>query len=161
MLGEPDERVSLVESLSIRTLLLVAGVALGAGVAASCGGSTPSAPSPPAVSAPPTPPSPTPPPAPLTAQVTITASGVAPKEVTVAQGGIVTFVNSDTRVHDIFSDPDHLGTDCPAINEAGFLQIGQRRDTGPLTTIRRCGYHDHLNTNDEAMRGTIIVVAVP
>jgi plastocyanin len=143
-------------SLVIGALVLVAHLQLG------CGGSTPSAPSPPTppVGSNPPPPA-TPPPPPLTAQVTITAAGVAPKEVTVARGGRVTFVNNDSRVHDVYSDPDHLGTDCPSINEAGFLLAGQRRDTGPLTVARECGYHDHLNTNDEAMRGKIIVVEVP
>ena len=53
-----------------------------------------------------------------------------------AKGGVVTFLNDDARVHDVFSDPDHTGTDCPAINEAGFLFAGQRRDTGPLTIVR-------------------------
>jgi plastocyanin len=143
-------------SLIIGALVLVAHLQLG------CGGSTPSAPSPPTPPAESNPPPPaTPPPPPLTAQVTITAAGVAPKEVTVAKGGRVTFINSDSRVHDVYSDPDHLGTDCPSINEAGFLLAGQRRDTGPLTVARDCGYHDHLNTNDESMRGKIIVVEVP
>jgi plastocyanin len=78
--------------------------------------------------------------------------------VTVARGGRVTFVNDDGRAHDVFSDPDHLGTDCPAINVVGFLTAGRRNDTGPLDVARRCGYHDHLNTNDDSMRGVIIVV---
>ncbi len=150
-------------SLIIGALVLAAHLQLG------CGGLTPSAPSPPTPPAglnpppPATPPPPpaTPPPPPLTAEVTITAAGVAPKEVTVAKGGRVTFVNSDSRVHDVYSDPDHLGTDCPSINQAGFLLAGQRRETGPLTVARDCGYHDHLNTNDESMRGKIIVVEVP
>jgi hypothetical protein len=131
--------------------------------AAACGGSTPappSAPTPPPVGTPPPPSGPPPsgPPPPLTAQVTITASGVSPKEVTIARGGRVTFVNDDTQAHDVFSDPDHLGTDCPAINRVGFLTAGRRGDTDALDVARRCGYHDHLFTGADAFRGVIIVV---
>jgi plastocyanin len=127
-------------------------------MATACGGSTaanpPSAPTPPVVSPPPA----SPPPPPMTAQITITATGVSPKEVTVARGGRVTFVNDDGRPHDVFSDPDHAGTDCPAINLVGFLTAGRRGDTGPLDVARRCGYHDHLAISDDSLRGTIIVV---
>jgi plastocyanin len=94
----------------------------------------------------------------MTAQVTITSTGVTPKEVTVARGGRVTFVNDDGRPHDVFSDPDHAGTDCPAINIVGFLAAGRRGETGPLDIARRCGYHDHLAIGDDAFRGAIIVV---
>lgn len=129
-------------------------------LAMACGGSSssaPSAPTPP-VAQPPPPPSPSPPPPPMTAQVTITAAGVSPKEVTVARGGRVTFVNDDVRPHDVFSDPDHIGTDCPAVNVVGFLTAGRRGETGPLDVARRCGYHDHLATTDDSLRGAIIVV---
>lgn len=149
-------------SVRIDRTLIVFGIVFAAHLDLACGGSSPSTPSPPTPPAASTPPPPTsPPPPPLTALITITATGMSPKEVTVAKGGVVTFVNNDARGHDIFSDPDHLGTDCPAINVAGFLLAGQRRDTGPLAIARRCGYHDHLNVNDESMRGTIVVVDVP
>ncbi len=143
---------------------LNAAIILVLAVAAACGGGydTPSQPSsstPPVVTMPPAPAAPPPPP--TTAQITITPTGVTPKEVTIAKGGIVTFANDDVRGHDVFSDPDHAGTDCPAINTAGFILAGQRRETAPLTIVRSCGYHDHLNTNDQSMRGTIIVVDVP
>ena len=78
---------------------------------------------------------PPPPPPPRTAQITITANGISPKEVTVARGGRVTFVNDDGRPHDVFSDPDHLGTDCPAINVVGFLTAGRSGETGPLDIV--------------------------
>jgi hypothetical protein len=90
--------------------------------------------------------------------VRITAAGVDPKEVTIALGGRVRFINDDERAHDIFSDPDHLGTDCPAAS-AGFLQPGQSAETGPLQVARRCGYHDHLLIGEDRYRGAIIVVA--
>jgi plastocyanin len=94
----------------------------------------------------------------MNAIVTISPSGVVPKEVTVARGGTVTFVNDNTRPHDIFSDPDHAGTDCPAVNNVGFLVPGRRGETAPLEIVRRCGYHDHFAMTDQAFRGVIVVV---
>jgi plastocyanin len=94
----------------------------------------------------------------MSAQITISTMGVSPKEVTVARGGRVTFVNDDGRPHDVFSDPDHQGTDCPAINAVGFLAPGRSGDTSALDIVRRCGYHDHLDLSNESFRGTIVVV---
>jgi plastocyanin len=162
MVCESRSNVQRVSPGSIPFALVLALMTLGAltGMAA-CGGSSnnpapPAAPTPPIATPPPAPAPPPPPP--QTAQITITASGVAPKEVTVARGGRVTFVNDDGRAHDVFSDPDHLGTDCPAINVVGFLTAGRRGETGSLDIVRRCGYHDHLNISDDSMRGVIIVV---
>jgi len=53
---------------------------------------------------------------PVGAIVTITSSGVSPKAVTVNVGEVVTFVNNDTRSHDMESDPHPAHTDCPPIN---------------------------------------------
>jgi plastocyanin len=78
--------------------------------------------------------------------VTITASGVSPSTVTVAAGGRVLFVNSDTRAHDIEWDPhpDHQGPCTQAgVNPPGFLAAGQSRETGNLVNVQTCGYHDH------------------
>jgi len=124
--------------------------------AVSCGGggSTPSSPSP----APTPTPTPSPSPTPSNeATITITSSGVSPKTVTVAAGGRVTFVNNDTRAHDMSSNPHPEHTDCPAINQAGFLQPGQSRATGNLTTVRTCGYHDHNRNTDTSLQGTITI----
>ena len=114
----------------------------------SCGGgSTPSSPSP----------TPTPTPAPTTATITITSSGVSPRSVAVAAGSRVTFVNNSTRVYDVSSNPHPEHTDCPAINQAGFLQPGQSRETGNLNTVRTCGYHDHNRDSDTSLQGTIVI----
>jgi hypothetical protein len=69
----------------------------------------------------------------------------------------VTFVNNDSRSHDIASDPHPEHTACPAINQAGFLQPGQRRETGNLVTVRTCGFHDHDQPSNTALQGEIIV----
>ena len=104
-----------------------------------------------------TPSSPTPTPAPSSATITITSSGVSPRSVTVAAGSRVTFVNNSTRVYDVASNPHPAHTDCPAINQAGFLQPGQSRETGNLNTVRTCGYHDHSRESDTSLQGTIVI----
>ena len=91
------------------------------------------------------------------ATITITSSGVSPKEVRVPFDSIVLFVNSDSRPHAVSSDPVNTHSDCPAINEVGTLPAGQRRTTGRLQNLRTCGFHDHNNESDTALMGRIIV----
>jgi hypothetical protein len=89
--------------------------------------------------------------------VTITATGVTPSEVRVPLLGRVTFVNNDVRAHAISSDPVQLHSDCPPINDVGFLNPGESRSTGQLNVTRTCGYHDHINEFDPTWKGRIIV----
>jgi len=69
----------------------------------------------------------------------------------------VTFTNNDSRPHDMESDPHPEHTDCPEINQAGFLTPGQTRLTGNLNTVRRCGFHDHGEAENRNLQGTIII----
>ena len=69
----------------------------------------------------------------------------------------MTFFNGDARPHSIFSDPATTHSDCPNINVVGFLSQGQSRDTRPLTTARTCGFHDHINEDNPAFMGRIVV----
>src|SRR5438552_5181176 len=78
-----------------------------------------------------------------TTTITITSAGVSPKAITVVQGSQVTFVNNDSRNHEMDSNPHPQHTDCPEINLVGFITPGQTKQTGPLNTVRTCGYHDH------------------
>lgn len=87
--------------------------------------------------------------------ITISASGVSPVEVRVAVGARVTFINNDTRPHAMSSDPITVHTDCPAINDVGFLNPGQSRSASPLTVARTCGFHDHTNELDSTWRGEL------
>jgi plastocyanin len=96
----------------------------------SSGSGSPAAPTAPSAPAPP-------------ATVTITASGVSPREVTIAVGGRVTFVNNDAIPHDVAGGPDPANPDCREIDAVGFLTPGQTRQTAPLPTARTCEYHDH------------------
>jgi plastocyanin len=93
-----------------------------------------------------------------TATITITAAGVSPKEVTVAPGSRVSFVNNDSRSHDMASDPHPTHGDCPAIEQGvGFIQTGQTKLTNNLNTVRVCGFHDHNQPDVVALQGTIRV----
>jgi plastocyanin len=126
-----------------------------AGVAAACGGGSSSS------STPSTPTSPTTPGTggnPQTATITIGADGrVTPSSVTIAPGGRVLFINNHNTAHDMASDPHPEHTDCPAINDAGFLSPGQQRQTGNLNTARTCRFHDHIDFNNNGLKGTIII----
>ncbi len=150
-----------------RLLIWCAGAAmtLALTVAACGGGSSPTSPSPspsPAPTPSPTPaptPTPTPTPAPGGGTtITISAAGVvSPKALTVAAGTRVTFVNNNTRAHEMDSDPHPEHTDCPELNQVGFLSPGQTKQTGNLNTRRTCGYHDHNQNSNTNLQGTITI----
>src|SRR4029077_8904789 len=74
-------------------------------------------------------PAPTPPTPDNAPTITITSAGVSPNAVTVALGGRVLFVNQDTVSHNISSDPHPERDQCPEINQVGFLQPGDSRET--------------------------------
>jgi plastocyanin len=76
---------------------------------------------------------------------TLTAGGVSPKELTVPAGTRVSFVNNDSRRHDIESDPHPEHDLCTEINSVGVLSPGQSDETGNLVATRTCGFHDHDN----------------
>ncbi|HUG53207.1 MAG TPA: hypothetical protein VMR21_06380 [Vicinamibacteria bacterium] len=88
--------------------------------------------------------------------ITITSSGVDPKEVQVAVGGRVTFVNRDNAFHEMSSDPHPLHTDCPEIN-VGALGPGASRQTAVFTRARTCTYHDHGQDTNTSLQGAIVV----
>ena len=91
----------------------------------------------------------------VAATITISTAGVvSPSSVTVAPGQRVTFVNNDTRPHDMASDPHPAHTDCPEIT-VGFLQAGQSGTTQNLNRVRTCGFHDHNQDTNTSLQGTI------
>lgn len=102
-------------------------------------------------------PAPTPPPG-GTTTFTITEGGVQPKTMTVTAGTRVTFTNDDSEPHQIASTPHNEHTDCPELN-GPVLEPGESFDA-TMTTVRECGFHDHLTEDtDPTMRGTITVTA--
>jgi len=96
-------------------------------------------------------------PNPSSATIAITPSGVSPKTVTISPGGQVTFVNNDTRSHDMESDPHPEHSDCPALGQVGFLLPGQSRTSGNLNEVRTCGYHDHDDFANISLQGRIVI----
>ena len=99
---------------------------------------------------------PTPPPV-ATTVVTITASGVSPRNVAVPIGGQVTFTNNDSRTHDMQSDPHPEHDDCPELAQIGFLRVGESRTSGNLNLALTCTYHDNMNEGTNSLRGSIVV----
>ena len=109
---------------------------------AACSGSAPQ----PSTASSPTAPSPAPAYRwPLNVTVTLTSDGPHPPSVIINVGGRVTFVNRDTRSHEIVSDPYLRHEDCPPINRVGFLAPGQERESAIFEIVRDCGFHDHLD----------------
>jgi hypothetical protein len=108
-------------------------------LASTCGGgSSGNAPSGPLTA--PTPPPPADPPV-----IRIAATGADPRQLIVAVGERVTFVNNDVQPHDIQGGPDPANPDCREIDAVGFLVPGQSRQTAPLPVARTCDFHDHQN----------------
>jgi plastocyanin len=91
-------------------------------------------------------------------RITISVGGmVSPKQLTVAPGSRVLFVNSDSRRHDMTSDPHPDHRDCEELNQVGLLNPGERRESGNLVTVRSCGFHDHDDPDNTSLRGTIMI----
>lgn len=131
---------------SVHVVGFVAAVGFAVIVQACGGNSSPSAPSP----------SPTPS-GEVAATITITASGVNPKSVQIKAGQEVRFVNSDTRTHVPSSDPHPTHTECPPLNQVGSVAPGASGTTGPMTTVRTCGFHDHNDPTNSALTGQIVI----
>ena len=73
-------------------------------------------------------------------------------------GTRVTFINNDIRAHDMESNPHPEHTDCPEINQVGFISAGgQPKLTGNLNTRRTCGFHDHDLPNNTGLQGSIVI----
>jgi plastocyanin len=97
---------------------------------------------------------------PSTATITIgTNNAVSPQEVRILQGGRVTFVNNNTRPHDMASDPHPSHEDCVQMEQIGFIQPGQSRTSGNFNAVRTCGFHDHNQPSVAGLTGRIVIVA--
>jgi len=70
-----------------------------------------------------------------TTTITLTSSGASPRDITVALGSRVTFVNNDSTPHDMDSNPHPEHTDCPPLN-IGFIAPGASGVSQNLTTAR-------------------------
>ena len=115
---------------------------------AACGGSSsPSGPSPVTGS-----------PGPSGATITIGANGaVSPSQVSITTGQSVTFINNDSRTHDMSSDPHPAHTDCPQMNAVNNLSPGQTKLTNAFPSARTCGFHDHNSPDLAALTGRVVI----
>src|SRR4051812_24873895 len=74
------------------------------------------------------------------ATITLTGSGASPRTVTVAVGQTVTFVNNDSRSHEMTSDPHPQHGSCPSMeNGLGTIPAGQTRMTHNFGNAGTCG----------------------
>ncbi len=89
--------------------------------------------------------------------IVIANNTACPSTLTVSLGSQVTFVNNDSRSHNMVSDPHPEHTDCPELNQVGFLTSGQSRQSGNLVTARTCGFHDHDNFEIKTLQGAITI----
>jgi plastocyanin len=92
-----------------------------------------------------------------TMTITIANNVATPQDIVVAVGSRVTFVNNDTIPHDMHSDPHPEHTDCEPLNQVGFLNPGESRESGNLNTPKICGFHDHELPNVAGLNGTITI----
>jgi plastocyanin len=92
------------------------------------------------------------------ATVTITAAGVNLRNVNVPVGQTVTFINNDSRSHEMASDPHPQHGSCPSMEAGlGTIAAGQTKITHMFANAGTCGYHDHLDDGNANLRGTITV----
>ena len=92
------------------------------------------------------------------ATITITASGVSPSQVSIAVGQSVTFVNNDSRQHQLASNPHPSHGSCPSIEAGvGAIAAGQTKLTEGFADAATCGFHDHLNPSESSLQGSIVI----
>lgn len=97
-------------------------------------------------------------PGPSGATITIGTNGaVSPGSVSITNGQSVTIVNNDARSHEIASDPHPAHTNCPSINALGTIPAGATRLTNSFAGTGTCGFHDHGDPNNAALKGTITI----
>jgi plastocyanin len=134
--------------MRIRTTYLAAAGLMAAAIACGGGdnGGNPNSPTPPSGS-----------PGPSGATITITNGAVSPSSVTVAAGQSVTFVNNDSRAHDMASDPHPVHSDCPQMNALGNIPAGATRSSNAFPSARTCGFHDHNDPENRSLQGTVVI----
>jgi hypothetical protein len=99
---------------------------------------------------------PSPEPTPLVEPVvTIAASGVTPQVLHIAAESGITFVNRDTRAHEIRSDPHPAHTECALMN-LGPVEGGQSRETAKIVSGQGCGYHAEGDPASRAFQGFVL-----
>lgn len=94
----------------------------------SCGSSTPASPSPGDSHT-------------LVSTVMLESSGLNPREITIAVGERVSFMNHDTVAHTVAGGSGPAQPDCPEINAVGVLAPFEIRPTAVFPAAKTCDYH--------------------
>ena len=87
--------------------------------------------------------------------VTIAANGVTPQALHIAGDTGITFVNRDTRGHDLRSDPHPAHTECALMN-LGAVEAGQSKVTAKIVSGQGCGYHAEGDPSSRAFQGFVL-----
>jgi plastocyanin len=82
---------------------------------------------------------------------------ICPATLTVTRGTQITVLNSDSRIHEMDSDPHPEHTDCTELNQIGHLEPNQSRQSGNLNIARKCGMHDHTSPDTTSLKATITI----
>jgi len=88
--------------------------------------------------------------------VSITASGVSPKNLTIRAGDTVRFRNESSVAIWPASDPHPTHTRCSGFDARRGLQLGEEYSL-TFSTAKTCSYHNHLNPSDTAYQGSIVI----
>jgi plastocyanin len=132
---------------NLRNLVAGGAVAASLAIAAACGGSS-SSPAGPTGSCTPSSNANT---------FVIQNNQVCPQTLTVTRGSQVTFINNDSNIHEMDSDPHPEHTDCVELNQVDLLNPGQQRTSGNLNIVRRCGFHDHRTPDTASLKGSVTI----
>ena len=92
-----------------------------------------------------------------TSRIIITASGVDQKAVTIKVGERLTVTNNDSRAHEFSSNPHPEHTDCPELNQIGFIQPNQTKESGNFVRTQTCGFHDHNQPSNTSLQGSLTI----
>ena len=126
-------------------IFAMAAAAIALAAALSCGGSS-SSPSPPSGVC-------TPSANPNT--LVLMNNSICPQTLTVSRGSQLTIMNQDSNTHEMNSDPHPEHTDCPELNQIGFLSHRpeplerQPEHRAPLRDPRSQQFHPRLAEGDD------------
>ena len=82
---------------------------------------------------------------------------MSPKDIVVARGARVTFVNNDGVGHDMNSDPASGAHELHGHERGLRRRPGRAEQTDVLNIARTCGYHDHNQPSNTNLQGTITI----
>lgn len=93
---------------------------------------------------------------PVSYTVKLTSTGLSPASLSIRKGDTVTILNTTDAAFWPASDPHPTHTQCPGFDALRGLGNGESY-TLTFTKVQTCGYHNHLDSANASMRGTITV----